>query len=747
MTEKKEDITKAHLILSKGAVVEHYTILEKIGSGGMGEVYLGEDEKLNRRVALKFLPTHMSQDKDIQIRFRREAQAVAKLDHPNIVTIYEVSEYNNRPFFSMQYVEGKTLHHYCQDEKLAVNDIINIIIQVSDGLSKAHNSGVIHRDIKSSNIIVDKDFRPKILDFGLATIQGTEMLTKAGSTLGTITYMSPEQAQGLDIDHRTDIFSLGVIFYELITGRVPFKRDNDPATLNAIINDEPEPLARYKSGLPEDIQRIVSRCLAKNPNERYQTAGDLSSELRFVNSGIISGSSNSAIRKVDTRPSIAVLPFTNMSADPENEYFSDGLTEELLNVLAKNPGLKVTGRTSSFAFKGKQEDLRGIGQKLGVATLLEGSVRKSGNRVRITAQLVNTTDGFHLWTETYNRVLEDIFEVQDDIASAVAKELHVTLLGNKIEPQAINPESYALVLRAQQSTLQISKSGINVAIDLFQKAIDIEPTNSRAWAGIARAYAAKAGFGYGNTQEYYGLSNEAAMKALSLDDTIPEVYESIGWIKVFEFKLEEANKAFRKAYSLAPNNSRIVSSLSLFEGFFGNSKESLRLSKLAVDLDPLNPEAHFNHGKVLLWSNQSDKSIDAFNHAIELSPNMTSAYLNLSWAFLAQGKLDEALLTVKKENSDGYRDCGLAMIYHAKGQKEESDRSLVNLLAHGEEWGAQLAVVHAFRNEPDKAFEWLETSYNLQDSGILGIKVIPFYENLYHDPRWPIFLKKVGLLK
>jgi len=745
VTENKDDITKAHLILSKGAIVGHYAIIDKIGSGGMGEVYLGEDEKLNRRVALKFLPAHMAQDKEIQVRFRREAQAVAKLDHPNIVTIYEVSEYNGRPFFSMQYVEGKTLQHYCTDATLPVGDIINIIIQISEGLSKAHKSGVIHRDIKSSNIIVDKDFRPKILDFGLATIQGTEMLTKAGSTLGTIAYMSPEQAQGLDIDQRTDIFSLGVIFYELLAGRVPFKRDNDPATLNAIIYDEPEPIARYKSNIPVDIQRIISRCLAKNPNERYQTAGDLSSDLRFVNSEIISGSSNSAIRKMDSRPSMAVLPFTNMSADADNEYFSDGLTEELLNVLAKNPELKVTGRTSSFAFKGKQEDLRGIGQKLGVATILEGSVRKSGNRVRITAQLVNTTDGFHLWTGTYDRVLEDIFEVQDDIASAVAKELHVTLLGEKKDPHTINPESYALVLRAQQSTLQISKSGINVAIDLFRKAIDIEPNNARAWAGIARAYAGKAAFGYGDTQEYYGHAKEAAAKALDMDDTIPEAYESIGWVKAFEFKLKEAGTALRKAYSLAPNNSRFVSSLSMFEGFFGNSKESIRLAKLAVELDPLNPESLLNYGKVLLWANQTDKSIDALNRAIELSPYMTSAYLNLAWAFILDGKFDEALAAVEKEKSDGYKDCGLTMAYFAKGQKEESDRVLANLLTHGEEWGAQFSVAYAFRNENDKAFEWLERSLELQDSGVLNVKVHPLYSNLHSDPRWPIFLKKAGL--
>jgi serine/threonine protein kinase/Flp pilus assembly protein TadD len=747
VTENKEDITKAHVIFTKGTQVQHYEIIDKIGAGGMGEVYLCEDTKLNRRVALKFLPAHMSQDKDIQIRFRREAQAVAKLEHPNIVAIYEVSEFNGQPFFSMQYVEGEILNHYCQDEALSISKIISIVSQIAEGLGKAHDSGVIHRDIKSSNIIVNKELRPKILDFGLATVKGTEMLTKVGSTLGTIAYMSPEQAQGLDVDHRTDLFSLGVVFYELIAGRIPFKRDNDPATLNAIINDEPEPLARYKSDVSSDIQRIVSRCLAKNPNERYQSAVDLAADLRFVGNALNSSSSGSSIKKIDSRPSLAVLPFANMSADPENEYFSDGLTEELLNVLAKNPELKVTGRTSSFAFKGKQEDLRGIGQKLGVATLLEGSVRKSGNRIRITAQLVNTTDGFHLWTETYDRVLEDIFEVQDDIAAAVAKELQITLLGGKSESHNNNPESYALILRANHSTNQMSKSGFNVAIELFQRALDIDPNNAKAWGGIARAYALKAAFGYADVQEYYGKSKDAAQHALGLDDTLAEALEVIGWIAAFEYDLEQAENSFRKAYSLAPNNSRMVSSLSLFESMMGNFEESIRLSKLSLEIDPLNPEAYLNQGKIYLWSEKLDKAITSFNKAIEISPNMTSVYLNIGWVYILKGKYDDAVTSINREKLGGYQDCGLTMAYHSMGKKDESDKALARLLTHGNEWGAQFAAAYAFRNEKDKAFEWLERSVELQDSGVLNVYVFPLYKNLHNDSRWLPFLKKVGFVK
>lgn len=443
-----DDNTRTHVILTSGTMVDHYRIADKIGAGGMGEVYLAEDTRLNRRVALKFLPAHLAEDADVRARFTREAQAAAKLDHPSIVTIHEVGEHLGRPFFAMQYIDGKTLHEHSQNQSLPVAQIVQLISQVSDGLAKAHTAGVTHRDIKSANIIVDGDLRPKILDFGLATIQGGEMLTKVGSTLGTVAYMSPEQATGREVDHRSDLFSLGVVLYELIAGRTPFKRNNDAATLHAIVSETPEPLARYKSDVAPELQRIVSKTLAKNPAERYQSASDLSADLKTVLRAAETGEYRTTGKVALSRPSIAVLPFTNMSADPENEYFSDGLTEELLNVLAKNSELKVTGRTSSFAFKGKQEDLRGIGQKLGVETLLEGSVRKSGNRVRITAQLVSVADGFHLWSETYDRVLDDIFAVQDDIAKAVSKAMHVTLVGVVEEKRTVNPESYALILRS-----------------------------------------------------------------------------------------------------------------------------------------------------------------------------------------------------------------------------------------------------------------------------------------------------------
>ncbi len=745
--EANDDKTQTHVVLSQGTMVGHYRIIEKIGAGGMGEVFLAEDTKLDRKVALKFLPSQIAQDADVRTRFTREAKAVAKLDHPNIVTIHEVGEFNGRPFFAMQYIKGKTLQHFCSEETLSVGKIVNLILQIAEGLSKAHAVGITHRDIKSANIIVDQELRLKILDFGLATVQGGDALTKAGSTLGTVAYMSPEQAKGSKVDHRSDLFSLGIVMYELMTGRTPFKRTNDTGTMHAIINENPEPLERYKSDVPPELQRIVTKCLTKNVNERYQSAADLAADLRVLEKTETSGGHETSGRVETIQPSIAVLPFANMSADSENEYFADGLTEELLNVLAKNPKLKVIGRTSSFAFKGKQEDLRDIGKKLGVGTILEGSVRKAGNRVRITVQLVKTSDGFHLWSETYDKVLEDIFAVQDEIAGAVAKALDVTLLGKSPEKRISNPESYALLLKGQQAMLKWNKESALQAIDLFQKAIDLEPESARAWAGIARVYMMQSSYGFEETQSAYVKAKDAALKALALDDKLAEAYEVMGLIRWrLELHFDEADSAFRKAYELAPSNTRMVSSLSAFLGSMGKFEESLSMSKLAVELDPLNPETHVNHGKILLHKGQFAEARVEIQKALELSPEMTSLYGNLGWTYLLQGKFDEALSATEKEKAPGYRYCVLAKVYHAMGEKQKSDEALEHLLSMPDKisWAYQIALVYSYRNERDHAFKWLEIARTSQDAGIPLAKVSPFFKNLHNDPRWPVFLKKMG---
>jgi len=746
MADRNDDKTQNYVALPVGTMVSHYRIVDKIGAGGMGEVYLAEDTKLDRRVALKFLPANLANNADMRSRFTREAQAAAKLDHPNIVTIHEVGEYSGRPFFAMQFIDGRALDVYCGDESLPIARIMQLVAQVAEGLGKAHSVGIIHRDIKSSNIMVDGDACPRILDFGLATVQGGEALTRTGSTLGTISYMSPEQAQGREVDHRSDLFSLGVVLYEVIAGKAPFRRSNDAATLQAIVSDAPEPLARYKNDIPAELERIVSKALAKNPAERYQSAADFAADLRTMGRLIDADSSGSSRVIAASHPSVAVLPFANMSADPENEYFSDGLTEEVLNVLAKNPGLKVTGRTSSFAFKGKQEDLREIGHKLGVETLLEGSVRKAGNRVRITAQLVKVSDGFHIWSETYDRVLDDIFAVQDNIAKEVSKAMNVTLIGVNETARRVDPESYALTLRGRHYSQQMTKESLATAIDIFKSALELDPDNVQAWAALSIVYATRVAYGHAENKDEQPLAREAAERALALDENSAEAHTAMCWVyTALEMKLKEGIPHIRRAYELAPNNSMVVNGMATWEMILGNFDRAIAHAAKAAELDPLDPFAFREYGRILLFAGKIDDAIKMYRKALDMSPNMTSVRYGICMCYVQQGKHQEALDVVADEKLSGYRLCGQSLALYGLGRYSEADKHLEELLKESDHWAAQFATVYAYRKEIDRAFYWLEKGYEIRDAGIPIVKAHPFYRSLHSDPRWPAFLEKIGL--
>ena len=736
-----DDKTQSYTPLNKDTMVGHYRIISKIGAGGMGEVYLAEDTKLDRKVALKFLPPHLCQNENCRKRFKREAQAAAKLSHPNIIHVYEVSEYQGRPFFAMEHAEGESLRNIVRGKELGTDRIIELAMQICDGLGAAHEKKVIHRDIKPSNIVIDAYGRPKILDFGLAAIQGGEQLTKTGSTLGTVRYMSPEQVQGQKVDQRSDLFSLGVVLYELISGRTPFERENEVATLKAITQDIPEPLARYKSGISDELQRTVFKLLEKNPSMRYQSALGVISDLKRL--GTL------ALEVESKEPSIAILPFANMSPDPNNEYFADGLTEELLNVLARNPELKVSGRTSSFAFKGKQEDLRVIGRKLGVTSLLEGSVRKAGNKVRITAQLVNVTDGFHLWSETYDRILDDIFAVQDDIARAVSKAMQVTLTGVRETKRTTDPESYALALRARQMFQQMNAEGLSLAVKLYSKSVELDPQYARAWAELGTTYAVRIAYGHGDYETEYPLAKAAAEKALALDDQSPAAHSSMGLIcAALELQIKKGVIHARRAYELAPNDSAIVSAMATCEMILGNFDRAIHLAEKSINLDPLDSFGYREYGRILSLVGNYDEALKMYNKALEMSPDSTMIYSAIGGIKVSLEQYDEALDSIEKEKVDGYRHYGKAITLYAMGRRTESDQCLEELIAEHERsnhWSFQIAIVYAFKGETDKAFEWLERAYDDHDAGVPMTKVTRHLKSLHTDPRWAVFLEKIGL--
>ena len=512
-----------------GTSLGPYKIVSQLGSGGMGVVYTATDPRLDRRVAIKLLPPDLTRDKAAKQRFLQEAKAASALDHPNICTIFEINETpDGQLYLVMAHYEGETLKERIARGPLELDDAIDIATQVGQGLEKAHAAGIVHRDIKPANLMVTADGTVKILDFGLAKLAGAEGMTQTGTTLGTVAYMSPEQLRGEDVDHRTDIWSLGVVLYEMVAGARPFKGERLEAVSANIFQSQPTSLARSRTGVSADLERMVTRALVKPVADRYQTVADLLGELRKLQ-----GSPTATPTQPDV-PSIAVLPFRNMSADPEQEYFCEGLAEELIDALARLDGLRVCARMSAFQFGGKGQDLREVGQKLNVKTVLEGSVRKAGNRLRINAQLISTEDGYHLWSERYDRDMDDVFAVQDEIARAVVDKLKVKLLDEADAPLVQRPtdnlEAYNLYLKGRHYFVRVTGAAIEKSFECFTEALAVEPSYVRAQAGMAVVQALRAVMSFAPPHDVMPVAKEMALKALATDETAADAHFALAFV-------------------------------------------------------------------------------------------------------------------------------------------------------------------------------------------------------------------------
>jgi serine/threonine protein kinase/tetratricopeptide (TPR) repeat protein len=664
-----DDITRSHLQLSNDTLIGHYRIIEKIGAGGMGEVYLAEDTELNRKVALKLLPPNLCQDAECRTRFKREAQAAAKLNHPNIVTIYEVSEFNGRPFIAMEHVGGLRLDEHLKQKSLSLDKILDLTVQVCEGLREAHRSGIVHRDIKPGNILVDKNDRAKILDFGLATIKGTDKLTKTGSTLGTLSYMSPEQTRGEVLDERSDIFSFGVVLYEMITGRLPFKGDHEPAIIYAIGYEEPEPLARYKTGVPDALQRIVSKALAKSQDERYQHTDDLLADLQtFSKQGLsfkpgkprgdpwnryIVTSAAAVIlvivgywvvttyvhpsggKSQQQRKMLAVLPFENLGS-PEDEYFADGMTEEITSRLVGIEGLGVISRTSAMQYKRSGKSLRQIGKELGVTYILEGSVRwakvEGKPRVRITPQLIRVSDDRHLWADNYERPVMEVFAVQEDIATQIVDQLGLTLLESNRTALASRPtansRAYDYYLRGIIGVRRLDWSlpTLSSAAANLDSAVMIDPSFALAHAVRSRAYAQLAFISA--SPAFRTVARESFERALKLQPNLSYGHMAAGiYYNLVEDDYERSLTELNQATSELRNDADLIANIAFAQFRQGRFEEALANFAKAVELDPLNPTVHASRSEFLRFNRMYAEAEESIDRAIALDPKRPDYYV------------------------------------------------------------------------------------------------------------------------
>ena len=589
------------MTLSAGTKLGPYEILSPLGKGGMGEVYLANDTRLRRDVAVKVLHEATANDSNALARFQREAEAIAALSHPNILAIYDVGCEGDVSFLVTELLRGETVRSRIDQSPIPWCQALEVAVAIADGIAAAHASGIVHRDLKPQNIFLTQDGVVKILDFGLATVtqpaqpqdRTVTLCTKPGTVLGTPSYMSPEQVRGKKADARTDVFSFGCVLYEMLTGSRAFNGATSADITTAILTEDPTCVTESIAGLPPELGRVITRCLEKDARRRFQSFDDLVFTLRNMLAGSdaprpVASSTDSATKVADA-PSIAVLPFANMSADPENEYFSDGISEDIINALCRLDKLRVVARTSSFAFKGRSLDVRELGERLNADYVLDGSVRKAGNSLRITSQLVKTIDGYHVWSETFDRQIEDIFRIQSDIAKAITQTMRI-VLGDREKAALSNVKTqdlraYDFYLRGRQYLRQRRRKVLATAKEMFEEAIAIDPKYAQAYAGVADSCSYLYST-YDASEINLTEAETASRRAVELDPSLAEAHTSMGLVLSTRHEYAEAEVEFKTALELNPNLYDAASFRA--QALLSNGKlgDAVRWFEYAQDIDP-----------------------------------------------------------------------------------------------------------------------------------------------------------------
>jgi serine/threonine protein kinase len=793
-TAEGSDVTKTLITpretLQKGSIASgRYTIIEELGRGGMGVVYKAEDTKLKRTVALKFLPPELTHIPDVKERFTREAQAAAALDHPNICTVHEFDETDGTSFISMAYIEGQSLKEKIASGPLELDEALSIATQVAEGLSEAHKKGIVHRDIKSANIMVTERGQAKIMDFGLARKTGGTLITRDGSTMGTVAYMSPEQAQGKEVDHRTDIWSFGVVIYEMLTGELPFQGEHEQTVLYSILKEKPEPITHGKSDIPGSIEQVVSKALEKDPDKRYQQAVELLDDLKSISAGIIPEEIKARLRKAklsrrkrtiitgaalialimivsvfiiprifhsgeEPEKSIAVVPFHYLSDEPEKQYLADGVMEAILLNLSKIEDLRVVSRTSVEQYRNTDKTVNTICQELDVAYLLEGSFQKYGDTAKLSVQLIEPGRERHVWSNEYDRDWKDIISVQSEVAQTVAGELQVAIAPR--EKQLIEKipttdmTAYDAYLNGQFHLNKVTLNDLDTAMRYFELAIDKDPEFAEAYVGIAGVWVWRQQFMAVSADEAAPKIREACEKALELDSSLSEAYGMLAGMHAWgSWDWKAGEDMLKEAISTNPNSASAHSYLAFLLSILGRTEEATGHMELGLKLDPHDLFIKCLYSWYLLYVHRYDDCISVCQKVLVKSPDYFIIAQSLYTALYLTGRYEESLEAMELFYTGEFIDFDHAFDQYEKlGYGGTLNLEIDMLLAQSKSKPVRptrLADLYLYTGNKERTLYWLEQAYEVRDLDLPCALTFPDRAILREEPRFQELLRKMNL--